>query len=526
MRCLAALARWEELNNLCKEYWSPAEPSARLEMAPMAAQAAWNMGEWDQMAEYVSRLDDGDETKLRGLASPVSSGDGSSNGTFFRAVLLVRRAKYDEAREYVERARKCLATELAALVLESYERAYSNMVRVQQLSELEEVIEYYTLPVGNTIAEERRALIRNMWTQRIQGSKRNVEVWQALLAVRALVLPPTEDVETWLKFASLCRKSGRISQAKSTLLKLLPFDPEVSPENMQYHGPPQVMLGYLKYQWSLGEERKRKEAFTKLQILTRELSSVPHSQSDILASMVSSKGANVPLLARVNLKLGTWQWALSSGLNDGSIQEIRDAFDKSTCYAPKWAKAWHTWALFNTAVMSHYISRGQIASQYVVSAVTGYFYSIACAANAKGVDDSLQDILRLLTLWFNHGATADVQTALKTGFSHVNINTWLVVLPQIIARIHSNNRAVRELIQSLLIRIGENHPQALMYPLLVACKSISNLRRAAAQEVVDKVRQHSGALVDQVKSHLLCLSILLNYIFLPELISDPLPLHP
>lgn len=38
--------------------------------------------------------------------------------------------------------------------------------------------------------------------------------------------------------------------------------------------------------------------------------------------------------------------------------------------------------------------------------------------------------------------------------------------------------------------------QALMYPLLVACKSISNLRKAAAQEVVDKVRQHSGALVD------------------------------
>lgn len=41
--------------------------------------------------------------------------------------------------------------------------------------------------------------------------------------------------------------------------------------------------------------------------------------------------------------------------------------------------------------------------------------------------------------------------------------------------------------------------QALMYPLLVACKSISNLRKAAAEEVVDKVRQHSGVLVDQVK---------------------------
>ncbi|XP_027362305.1 serine/threonine-protein kinase TOR isoform X2 [Abrus precatorius] len=474
MRCLAALARWEELNNLCKEYWTPAEPAARLEMAPMAASAAWNMGEWDQMAEYVSRLDDGDETKLRGLGNTASSGDGSSSGTFFRAVLLVRRGKYDEAREYVERARKCLATELAALVLESYERAYSNMVRVQQLAELEE---------------------------RIQGAKSNVEVWQALLVVRALVLPPVEDIETWLKFASLCRKSGRISQARSTLVKLLQYDPEISPENVRYHGPPQVMLAYLKYQWSLGEDTKRREAFIRLQNLAMELSSAPSIQPVTPSGFTSGLNPSVPLLARVYLNLGSWQWSLSPGLVDESITDILNAFTKATQYANKWAKAWHKWALFNTAVMSHYTMRGfpDVAAQFVVAAVTGYFHSIACAANSKGVDDSLQDILRLLTLWFNHGATAEVQMALKKGFSLVNINTWLVVLPQIIARIHSNNHAVRELIQSLLVRIGQNHPQALMYPLLVACKSISNLRKAAAQEVVDKVRQHSGVLVDQAQ---------------------------
>ncbi|KAJ1381615.1 Tetratricopeptide-like helical domain superfamily [Sesbania bispinosa] len=501
MRCLAALARWEELNNLCKEFWTPAEPLARLEMAPMAASAAWNMGEWDQMAEYVSRLDDGEETKLRGLGNNASSGDGSSSGTFFRAVLLVRRGKYDEAREYIERARKCLATELAALVLESYERAYSNMVRVQQLSELEEVIDYRTLPIGDRVAEERRALIRNMWTQRIQGAKSNVEVWQALLTVRALVLPPVEDIETWLKFASLCRKSGRISQARSTLVKLLQYDPDISPENVRYHGPPQVMLAYLKYQWSLGEDSKRREAFIRLQNLALELSTAPIIQPVTPSGFTNGLTPSVPILARVYLNLGSWQWSLSPGLVDESIKDILNAFTKATQYANKWAKAWHKWALFNTAVMSHYTLRGfpDVAAQFVVAAVTGYFHSIACAANSKGVDDSLQDILRLLTLWFNHGATAEVQMALKKGFSLVNINTWLVVLPQIIARIHSNNHAVRELIQSLLVRIGQNHPQALMYPLLVACKSISNLRKAAAQEVVDKVRQHSGVLVDQAQ---------------------------
>ncbi|KAH0728770.1 hypothetical protein KY284_004635 [Solanum tuberosum] len=500
MRCLAALARWEELNNLCKEYWTPAEPAARLEMAPMAANAAWNMGEWDQMAEYVSRLDDGDETKLRVLGNTASSGDGSSNGTFFRAVLLVHRGKYDEAREYVERARKCLATDLAALVLESYERAYSKMVRVQQLSELEEVIEYCTLPpMGNPVAEGRRALVRNMWNERIKGAKRNVEVWQALLAVRALVLPPTEDIETWIKFASLCRKNGRISQARSTLIKLLQFDPETTPATVRYHGPPQVMLAYLKYQWSLGEDHKRKEAFARLQDLAMDLSRTATLQPVMQNALVASSGA--PLVARIYLRLGTWKLALSPGLDDDSIQEILSAFRNATHCATKWGKAWHTWALFNTAVMSHYTLRGfaNIAAQFVVAAVTGYFHSIACGAHAKGVDDSLQDILRLLTLWFNHGATSEVQMALQKGFTHVNINTWLVVLPQIIARIHSNNHAVRELIQSLLVRIGQSHPQALMYPLLVACKSISNLRRAAAQEVVDKVRQHSGVLVDQAQ---------------------------
>lgn len=71
----------------------------------------------------------------------------------------------------------------------------------------------------------------------------------------------------------------------------------------------------------------------------------------------------------------------------------------------------------------------------------------------------MQDILRLLTLWFNHGAAAEVEKALEEGFQHVSIDTWLVVIPQIIARIHSPSPPVRNLIHSLLIRIGRHHPQ-------------------------------------------------------------------
>ena len=58
---------------------------------------------------------------------------------------------------------------------------------------------------------------------------------------------------------------------------------------------------------------------------------------------------------------------------------------------------------------------------------------------------------------------------------------------------------MRRLIHSLLICIGRHHPQALMYPLLVACKSQSSLRRSAALGVVDNVRSHSPTLVEQAQ---------------------------
>jgi hypothetical protein len=41
-----------------------------------------------------------------------------------------------------------------------------------------------------------------------------LQVWQSLFSVRSLVVPMHEDVDAWLKFASLCRKSGRPRQVR------------------------------------------------------------------------------------------------------------------------------------------------------------------------------------------------------------------------------------------------------------------------------------------------------------------------
>lgn len=58
--------------------------------------------------------------------------------------------------------------------------------------------------------------------------------------------------------------------------------------------------------------------------------------------------------------------------------------------------------------------------------LTGFFHSIALRN-----ENALQDTLRLLTLWFKFGAHDDVSQAMASGFSVVEVDTWLEVIPQV-----------------------------------------------------------------------------------------------
>ncbi len=69
---------------------------------------------------------------------------------------------------------------------ESYTRAYDVVCKVQQLSELEEIIQ---CKKENQVDD----IVLLAWNRRLMGCRRNVEVWQKILSVRSLMLPPHED---------------------------------------------------------------------------------------------------------------------------------------------------------------------------------------------------------------------------------------------------------------------------------------------------------------------------------------------
>ncbi|KAI7538291.1 TOR1 phosphatidylinositol 3-kinase, partial [Hortaea werneckii] len=125
MRCLHALGEWDTLSTIAQDKWLNASPEHRKAIAPLAAAAAWGMGQWEVMDTYLNVMKP---------ASPDRS--------FFGAILSIHRNQFDDAHGHISKAREGLDTELSALLGESYTRAYSVIVRVQMLAELEEIITY------------------------------------------------------------------------------------------------------------------------------------------------------------------------------------------------------------------------------------------------------------------------------------------------------------------------------------------------------------------------------------------------
>ncbi|KAF9899171.1 phosphatidylinositol kinase- protein kinase tor1, partial [Lobosporangium transversale] len=507
MRCLHAIGEWDALSSLAQEKWGLAPPDFRRGMAPYVAAAAWGLGQWEQLDEYISAMQ-----------------DESPDRAFFKAIIALHRNQFGQAEEQIQHTRTLLDTELTALVSESYSRAYNTVVRVQMMAELEEIISYKRYENQ----PERQATIRKTWMKRLLGCERNIEIWQRVIKVHAMALTPAEDMVMRIKFMNLCRKAGRLRLAEQAMVSLMGRETtDMEFVKMIQVTPPQVVYAKLKYMWATGVHEQTLKCLR--QFTDRLASDLEHRQGTgtepngiALTAANPTHGSDEDfwrLLARCYLKQGEWQFALQDGWTPASdsIDYILLHYSNAKDLDKNWYKAWHTWALANFDVISYYerntatasVNAGAGASRgipYVIPSVTGFFRSIALSAG-----NSLQDTLRLLTLWFKFGHRPDVSAALAKGFPTVNIDTWLQVIPQLIARIHAPSPNVHRLIHKLLADVGKAHPQAMVYSLTVASKSPSVFRKNAALAIMDNMRAHSPVLVDQasmVSQELLRVAIL------------------
>jgi phosphatidylinositol kinase/protein kinase (PI-3 family) len=536
------------------------EATALKRVAMLGARASWCLSQWDSMTQYVTECaaqSDGSNASsavISRAANANGHGYGYSHGhgifgadedvtelSLYQSVLAVHQGSFEQAAKLIDDTRRTLDTKLGALVGESYSRAYRSIVTLQQLSELEEVVTYKKLRAqfskGEEAARYKRHLMR-MWHDRLSGCKRVVEVWQQLIAVRALILSPHEDIDTYLQFASLCRQSGNLllslkvftnalhvhggAGAKGTgISEMLSVAPSSSGATSSFgfgeKDRNRVAFAYLKHLWAAGQKQ---EALTDLHRLVGRISSMARHRAPIpgMGGMPSPAPAMMPmrseeeeLLVKCHLKMAEWQLAVhDQQIEHVPVEGVLASLRLCTELEPRSYKAWHAWALMNFQVVEHsthsqHISANATASAiaataavapYIAPAIEGFFRSIALG-RSRWAANVQQDILRVLTLWFAHGHRTDVHAALEKGFRSVSIETWLIVIPQLIARIHTPYPRIQKQLHRLLVAVGKQHPHALIYPLSVALKSSVSERQQAAEAIMSTMRTNYVELVDE-----------------------------
>jgi FKBP12-rapamycin complex-associated protein len=228
------------------------------------------------------------------------------------------------------------------------------------------------------------------------------------------------------------------------------------------------------------------------------------------------------------LELGEWKLSEASSPSSPVIEERLQAdvltyFKRATFLENCGYRAWHAWALLNFRLALQISekenrpethggppSSDKALRNHVLAAVKGFANAISLGTK-KSSASVQQDLLNLLTCLFKYGNVPDVATTINESIGAIAIEAWLGVLPQLLARIHVKDPSIRSVSHPLLTRLGQKHPQALMYPLSVLLKSPVVERKSAAESLMNSLKKHSSELVEEalmVSSELIRVAIL------------------
>jgi FKBP12-rapamycin complex-associated protein len=229
MQCYDAIGEWQKALDLAGRSWTAlsgdhsieSNATARLSKRSrqknttdyynkalnVCCKAAWRLSKWDELESYSLQLIQGRHCSSIYAQSQLTDPKSSSkeprsttlpeldfDGAFYRAILHIHRAEWDDAANCIDAARMAMDSRFTALLAESYKRAYPSMVAAQELSELEEIISFRQLesrlnngaqhhPNRHDATHARKHLL-SVWRRRLDGCRVDAEVHASILAVR------------------------------------------------------------------------------------------------------------------------------------------------------------------------------------------------------------------------------------------------------------------------------------------------------------------------------------------------------
>jgi FKBP12-rapamycin complex-associated protein len=379
---------------------------------------------------------------------------GQFETSVYESAVAIRGNNLLQAREHSKRAREILGPVLMPPAQRQNKRAmirYLNYLEVTQLDEIIDFLSSATPSNAKAILED----LKQTWNQRLLDLDYSLDVWRRLIPIRAILLSPTgEDIDTWVRFSTLSRKKQNLVLSQRIVQRLQTARPD-------YHG---VILSEIKNQYAQG----------RINDAIDGLESFLHTEN--LISQCTPY-----LLAKCFLALGMWLPATDP--------RVAQYVGRSVQLDPKGYKAQSTQALIKFREAQ---TRG--FGPHISEAVESLFRAIQLASRVQ-----LPDVLRLLTLWFSfYGQDMFLDEQFEKGFSSVPLLTWTHAIPQILARLRSRRVKLRDSIHRLLVRLGLEYPQSVVFALTVASASEANDSLVVhSKQILSKISEQYPDLVQQ-----------------------------
>eukprot|EP00826_Nyctotherus_ovalis_P038572 TRINITY_DN3621_c0_g1_i10.p1 TRINITY_DN3621_c0_g1~~TRINITY_DN3621_c0_g1_i10.p1 ORF type:complete len:740 (-),score=270.65 TRINITY_DN3621_c0_g1_i10:161-2380(-) len=189
-------------------------------------------------------------------------------------------------------------------------------------------------------------------------------------------------------------------------------------------------------------------------------------------------------------------------LSEKMIDAVIFNFKEATQLNPQYYRAWNAFGLMNYEALCTFEdmqkksikSSGRI-QQHCIAAIKGFVNAIALGGN--DMTKTLQNLLRLIKIWFAYGDRPEEETLIRGSFEKIDVTSWLAIIPQIIARIDTRNPVIRKMIFDLLEKIGRHEPQALIYPLCMLMRSWSPERKKCADYLKNTMMEHIAGIMTQ-----------------------------
>jgi FKBP12-rapamycin complex-associated protein len=99
----------------------------------------------------------------------------------------------------------------------------------------------------------------------------------------------------------------------------------------------------------------------------------------------------------------------------------------------------------------------------------------------------IKAILRLVTVWFRYGESESVLIEVEQQLLTTPINSWLMAIPQLIARLGTRHKDLQGVLIDLLKNIASHFPHAVIWPLLTARQTRKEEHEEGARVVMNYI---------------------------------------